>query len=90
MKTQKIIGIGRIVDWNEESTTYRVRLCDSGGLPQGDVLTGVKLLPAGADAELTAFAKQHAEPLFNLSDDELDTMARQNLLYNSHNPVIIE
>jgi hypothetical protein len=41
MTTQKIIGIGRIVDWNEESTTYRVRLCDGGGLPQGEVLTGM-------------------------------------------------
>jgi len=88
MTTQKIIGIGRIVDWNKESTTYRVRLYGEDGLPNGAVLTGVKLLKE-TTVDSAAVCNLPSAVLPQLSDEELDTIARQNLLYNSHNPVEI-
>ena len=84
MKTQKnrkIIGYARIIDC-QESGYYRVRMLDEDRLPKGRVLTGVKLLP---DAEPVAVNK----PLPDKSEQELDAMAYQNILYNSHLPVEI-
>ena len=92
MKTkhsQKIIGDGRIVDMSEDGTTCRVRLLGSDGLPTGQVLTDVPLV-CELDAGLLALVQEHAALLPKWSDHELDTAARQNLYYNSHQPVVIE
>ena len=88
MRNRRFIGAGRIIDFNKDSTTCRVRLCGDDGMPMGSVLAHVKFAPD--DAELTAFAIEHAPVFSNLSDHDLDTAARQNLYYNSHNPVVIE
>jgi len=80
MKTRKIIGLARTVDYNKDGTC-RVRLYSEDGLPNGTVLTGVKFL---------SNAVSIADPLPKLSENELDTIARQNLFYNSHYPVTIE
>ena len=87
MKTQKIIGQARIVDWGEDRTTCRVRLCNEEGLPNGAVLTDVKYLPCET---VQSAAEEKESAAASLSDHELDTMARQNLFYNSHQPVTIE
>jgi hypothetical protein len=76
---RKIIGLARTIDFN--GTHCRVRLCDKDGLPNGAVLTSVKYLSGEPPMSVS---------LPKLSDHELDTMARQNLLYNSHNPIVIE
>ena len=81
MNRRKIIGLARIVDYNEADQTCRVRLCGENGLPDGAVLTGIPYLPTAMPIKV---------PLPQLSDEELDTMARQNLMYNSHSPVRIE
>jgi hypothetical protein len=78
----RIIGLARIVDFNEDGTC-RVRLFDENKLPQGKILTGVKFQ---SDAQPVTIA----ETLPELSGHELDTMARQNLFYNSHRRVVIE
>ena len=88
MRDRRFVGAGRIIDFNKDGTTCRVRLCDDEGVPMGNVLIGVKFAPD--DAELAAFAIKNAPPFSNLSDHDLDTAARQNLYYNSHNPVVIE
>ena len=38
-----ILGSGRIIDFNEENATCRVRLLDSNGLPTGKVYAAVKI-----------------------------------------------
>jgi len=86
-ETQKIIGGGRIIDFNTDGTC-RVRLCNAHGLPTGQVLAGIKFV--SDNAELTAFAQHHRPFFAERSDDELDKMAKQNVYYNSHNPVEIE
>ena len=80
MRTQRIIGLARTIDFNGDGTC-RVRLYGDDGLPSGKVLTGVKY---SSDTMPTNV------PLPKLSDNELDTAARQNLFYNSHHPVTIE
>ena len=86
-KIQKIIGGGRIVDFSEDGTTCRVRLLGSDGLPTGEVRTGVKFLP---DADVQELVRQYAALFQNLSDQEMDKAAKQNLCYNNHDPVVIE
>jgi hypothetical protein len=86
MKNQ-IIRLARVIDYSE--TTCRVRLLGSDGLPTGQVLTDVPLV-CELDAGLLALVKEHAALFPKLPDQELDTMARQNVLYNSHRPVVIE
>ena len=88
MRNRRFIGAGRIIDFNKDGTTCRVRLCGDDGVPMGNVFTGVRFV--SDDAELTAFAIKNAPVFSNLSDHDLDTAARQNLYYNSHNPVVIE
>ena len=88
-KTCKIIGAGRTIDFSEDGKTCMVRLLDEEGLPGGKVLTGLTFLPEGADAELTAQAGQKTEHLCPLQDHDIDTMARQNILYNSYMEVEI-
>jgi len=83
-----IIGSGRIIDFNEENATCRVRLLDSGGLPTGKVYTNVKI--ASDVPELRMQIQQEAARVSTWSDHELDTAARQNLYYNSHHPVTIK
>jgi len=75
--------LARMIDHN--GTTCRVRLLGSDGMPSGAVLTDIPLVrePSAAVCRLPSAVSQ-------LSDHELDTMARQNLYYNSHQPVIIE
>jgi len=91
MKTQKIVGRARIVDWSEDRTTCRVRLCDEDGLPNGAVLTGVKYLPyETVDRRQQSVVEDKEFAAASLSGHELDTMAQQNLFYNSHHPVTIE
>ena len=82
----KIIGLGRIVDTSKDGRTYIVRLYNETGLPKGEIITGVKFASERANAELTAWAKSKIKLL---SDDELDTIARQNILYNSYMEVEI-
>ena len=86
-QTDRIIGGGRIIDVNNDGTC-RVRLCNATGLPTGQVLAGIKFV--SDHAELTAFAQHHRPFFAEISDDELDKMAKQNIYYNSHNPVDIE
>ena len=83
-----IIGSGRIIDFNEENATCRVRLLDSDGLPTGKVYANVKM--AHNAPELRAQMQQYATLFSTWSDHELDTAAKQNLYYNSHQPVKIE
>ena len=87
-----IIGSGRIIDFNEENATCRVRLLDNDGLPTGQVYTNVKI--ARDVPELRMQIQQEAarvsSQLSVWSDHELDTAARQNLYYNSHQPINIE
>ena len=84
MSRKKIIGTGRIVD--VEGTTCRVRLCDAEGVPNGKVLTDVILTDA---PEMLTLARQHRPVFAELSDHELDTIARQNLYYNVFEEVTI-
>jgi len=88
-QTTKIIGAGRIVDCSEDGKTCQVRLLGGDGLPTGQVLTDVPLVSV-LDAGFLALVKEHASSFPKLSDHELDTAARQNLYYNSHQPVVIE
>ena len=81
MSTQKVIGLARIVDYDEKRQTCRVRLCGDDGLPNGVVLADIPYLPTATPVNVSS-------P--KLPDEELDTMARQNLMYNSHHPVTIE
>jgi len=83
-----IIGSGRIIDFNEENATCRVRLLGSDGLPTGKVYTNVKI--ACDVPELHTRIQQEAVRVSTWSDHELDTAAKQNLYYNSHQPVTIE
>ena len=83
-----IIGSGRIIDFNEENATCRVRLLDNDGLPTGQVYTNVKI--ARNVLELRKRIQQEAARVSTWSDHELDTAAKQNLYYNSHHPVTIE
>ena len=85
-KTQKIIGAGRIIDVNEDGKTCMVRLLDEKGLPQGAIITGIKIASERADVELITSAKQKVKLL---PENELDTMARQNIMYNSYMEVEI-
>jgi hypothetical protein len=85
MKTNRVIGVARVIDVSEDGTTCRVRLIDEGGLPTGEVRT-VKFMPDTPESR--AWAEQCTLP--TLSDHDLDTAARQNVYYNSHQPVIIE
>jgi len=57
-------------------------------MPTGKVLTDVQYV--ADDAKLTAYAERYAPALSELTNNEIDTAARQNLYYNVHNPVIIE
>ena len=75
------VGYGRIIDISEDQTTCRVRLCDSNGMPIDNALTDVKYIADLANKQ---------RPVADLSDDELNTIARQNMCYNSHFPVVIE
>jgi len=89
----KIIGSGRVIDFNEENATCRVRLLDSDGLPTGKVYANVKRthdVPEPALPELRQRIQQEAARVSTWSDHELDTAAKQNLYYNSHQPVTIE
>ena len=86
MKNQTI-RLARVIDYSE--TTCRVRLLDDNGLPTGLVLTDVPFVNE-LDAGLLALVKEHAALFPKLPDQELDTMARQNVLYNSYRPVEIE
>ena len=79
-----IIGNGRVIDINKENATCRVRLLGSDGLPTGKVYADVKMLH-GVPPELPEL---HAWAS-TWSDHELDTAAKQNLYYNSHQPVEI-
>ena len=81
-----ITGVGRIVDFSPNGATCRVRLYNNDGLPTGKVLTGVKYIPGNIELDTTA-SRFHVA---NMSDDELNTIARQNMCYNSHFPVVIE
>jgi len=92
-----IIGSGRIIDFNEENATCRVRLLDNDGLPTGKVYANVKMthdVPGPTLPELRKQIQQEAArvspQLSTWSDHELDTAAKQNLYYNSHQPVKIE
>jgi hypothetical protein len=78
---RKIIGLARTIDFSDDGTTCRVRLYGEDGLPTGKVLTDILLLSEKASTAVS---------LPKLSDHELDTAARQNLYYNSHQPVAIE
>jgi len=82
MTTRKIIGLARIIDRNDDGTC-RVRLFDEDRLPKGAVLAGVTFRPEIPPVAITT-------PLPELTDEEFDTIARQNVLYNSYEPVIIE
>ena len=86
MKNQTI-RLARMIDCNE--TACRVRLLDDNGLPTGQVLTDIPLI-TNPDAGLLALVQEHAASFPKLPDQELDTMARQNLYYNSHQPVEIK
>ncbi len=88
-QARKIIGTGRIVDFSEDGTICRVRLLDDNGMPTGQVLTDVPFV-SELNTELLALVKKYTTLFPKLSEHELDTAARQNLYYNSHQPVIIE
>lgn len=81
MNTQKMIGLARVVDYDEKRQTCRVRLCGEDGLPNGAVLAGVPYLATATPMKVSVPKR---------SEEELNTMARQNLLYNSHQPIVIE
>ena len=92
-----IIGSGRIIDFNEENATCRVRLLDNDGLPTGKVYAKVKMAHDVSEPALPELRKQIQQEvargspqLSTWSDHELDTAARQNLYYNSHHPVTIK
>lgn len=70
------IGLARIVDCNDDKTTCMVRLLDEDGLPKGRILTGVKYMPNAVPERI--------KPLPVLPEKELNTIAGQNVLYNSY------
>jgi len=70
-----IVGSGRIIDFDEGGETCMVRLLDEDGLPRGPVITGVKFS--------SNIVLGNTETLSPRQAHELDTMARQNILYNS-------
>ena len=84
---KKVIGLARTIDTCSDGT-LRVRLYSGSGLPDGAVLTGVIFRadtpPLKITPPLPGFSGS------GLSGSELDTIARQNLHYNSHNPVVIK
>jgi hypothetical protein len=82
--SEKIIGFGRLSDTNDDGTC-RVRLYKEG-LPCGEVLS----IPYLPDVSLPSSAARHSLPHEVLTDNELDTMARQNVMYNSFMEVEIE
>jgi len=84
----KIIGGGRLIDFDADGLSCRVRLWDADGLPVGPVLEKVKFNPQ--DKELIDLAGRHRLKWSDLSDHDLDTAARQNIHYNSHKPIKIE
>ncbi|MDR0327915.1 MAG: hypothetical protein LBI05_06430 [Planctomycetaceae bacterium] len=80
-KEPTIVGLAYIIDFNDDKTTCRVRLCDENGLPTGKVLTGVKYLPGATPVRV---------PLPDMPQWEQESMAWQNIRYNSHRLVEIE
>ena len=72
------LGVGYVVD--SCGGSCRVRLCEKGMLPTGRLLDGVRLRPPGGRLTLSADAAR-------MTPHDLQTMARQNVLYNSFNPV---
>lgn len=82
MKKRKVIGLARTIDI-DESGICRVRMFDKNNVPTGKVLTGVRFLPDAPPVTL-------AQPLPELSQIELDSITWQNVLYNSHQPVVVE
>ena len=101
MTTYKIIGLARTIDFNDDGTC-RVRLYGEDGLPSGAVLTGVhweRIQESGVRSQNEDAGLRPSLPSVSsiltpdsspLTPNELDTAARQNLFYNSHQPVTIE
>ena len=85
---RQFTGTARIIDFSEDRSTCRVRLYDAAGMPTGEVLTDVKYTPN--DVWLNQLAKKIKPIVSDIPDNDLDTIAKQNLYYNSHEPVIIK
>ena len=78
----------RVID--SDGSKCRVRLFGDDGMPTGKVLVNVPLLSDTSDETVQSLIRQYASAFPDISGNELDTAARQNLYYNSHQPVTIE